>query len=66
MPLRHAQTITLRSINYPDRYLRHSHFLGALTPVTTDRDRQDASFRAVQGLADPLLVSFESLNYPGY
>jgi hypothetical protein len=58
--------VRLQSLNYPGLFIRHRNFLGELTRITTDLDRQDASFRLVPGLADRNLVSFESVNYPGY
>ncbi len=63
---------SIRSYNYPDRYIRHMFFTGELTTVATDLDKQDATFRVVPGLADSTIaatyqcVSFESWNFPGY
>ncbi len=56
-------TIALQSFNFPDRFIRHANFLGELTTVTTDLDRQDASFRLVDGLADFRLTAFASHNF---
>ena len=36
--------ISLRSRNFPDRFLRHQNFLGELTPILSDLDRQDGTF----------------------
>jgi hypothetical protein len=58
--------VTLRSINYPDHFIRHRNYLGEITPVASDLDRADASFRMVPGLAGGDSVSFESKNYPGH
>lgn len=58
--------ITLRSHNYPNHAVRHRNFLGELTEIHSELDRQDATFKIVRGLADPAAVSFESVNYPGY
>ncbi len=63
---------SLRSHNFPDRYIRHSFFRGQLTQIASDTDKQDATFRIVPGLADATIaatyqyVSFESWNYPGW
>ncbi|MEB2309349.1 MAG: C25 family cysteine peptidase [Candidatus Brocadiaceae bacterium] len=63
---------SLRSYNYPDRYLRHQCYRGELTPIISPLDKMDATFRLVPGLADSMFgetfqfVSFESWNYPGW
>jgi hypothetical protein len=57
---------SFRSVNYSNRYIRHSAFLGELTPIVNDLDRADATFEIVPGLADPSGVSFASVNYPNY
>ena len=57
---------SFQSYNYPTYYIRHQNFLGELTQVSSNLDRQDATFRIVPGLADGNCVSFESLTYPGY
>jgi hypothetical protein len=77
-------TTSFESVNYPGRYIRHSFFLGVLTPVSSDSnqagnlDEADATFlvhRPGLGHDNPNLathngtqdlVSFESVNYPGY
>jgi len=60
---------SLRSYNYPDRYVRHSFFRAGISAVETEMDQKDSTFRRCPGLADATrydLVSFESWNYPGY
>lgn len=57
---------TLTSHNYPNHAVRHRGFMGELTEIHSDLDRQDATFKIVRGLADPAAISFESVNYPGY
>ncbi|MBW2363794.1 MAG: AbfB domain-containing protein, partial [Deltaproteobacteria bacterium] len=47
-------------------FIRHRNYLGELTRISSNLDRQDASFRLVPGLANRNLVSFESVNFPGY
>ena len=41
--------VSLRSRNFPDRFVRHQNFLGELTPIQSDLDRQDGTF-AIQEL----------------
>ena len=60
-----ARTIALRSENYPDRFLRHQNFMAELSPIASDLDRLDSTFRMVPGLGGLGTVSFESVNYPG-
>ncbi|MDT0485952.1 MULTISPECIES: glycoside hydrolase family 43 protein [Streptomyces] len=53
----------LKSYNYPNRYVRHSSFVGQIdeypiTPYT------DSLWTLVPGLADSSGVSFRSVNYP--
>lgn len=62
---------SLQAYGDPTRYLRHQGYRGKLTVVASTLDRQDASLRAVPGLAAPWssnadLVSLESWNYPGW
>lgn len=61
-----ALKVSLRSFNHPTYYFRHRDYLGQLTTISTDPDKQDATFRVVPGLADPAAISFESVNFPGY
>ena len=58
---------SLRSWNFPDRYVRHRSSLGYIDPIAkSDRlGRVDGTFRIVPGLAGTCR-SFESVNYPGY
>ena len=58
--------VRLQSLNYPGFFIRHRNYLGELTRINSNLDRQDASFRIVPGLANRNLVSFESVNFPGY
>jgi len=58
--------LSFQSFNYPDRYIRHRNALGEATPIVSDLDKKDATFRVIPGLADPNCVSLESRNYPGY
>jgi hypothetical protein len=56
----------IRSYNYSEQYVRHSNYLGEISPMRSDLDREDASFTITPGLADPNKISFESANFPGY
>ncbi|WP_053731548.1 glycoside hydrolase family 43 protein [Nocardia sp. NRRL S-836] len=57
--------ISFRSVNYPDRYLRHADY--ALVLAANDGSTTfaaDATFHRVAGLADPAWTSFRSHNFP--
>jgi hypothetical protein len=54
----------LKSYNFPDRYIRHSNFVGRIDQNITPVD--DSKWKIVPGLADAGCISFESVNYPGY
>ena len=56
--------ISLRSVNFQDRFVRHIDFLGELTPVVNELDKSDSTFEMVPGLADSQFVSFRSVNFP--
>jgi Alpha-L-arabinofuranosidase B (ABFB) domain/CHAP domain len=61
------QVVSFESKNYPGRYVRHRDWLGELTPLWSDLDRQDATFIMRAGLTGAAgAVSFESANYRGY
>lgn len=57
---------SLRSVNFPTRYVRHRNFLGELTETSTELDRRDASFVVVPGLADSSGVSLLASNFSGH
>ncbi|MFI9813843.1 glycoside hydrolase family 43 protein [Saccharothrix variisporea] len=57
---------SLRSANFPDRYVRHRDNLAYIDPVSTALDRTDATFTVVAGLANSNCYSFEAVNFPGY
>jgi hypothetical protein len=59
-------TNSFKSLDFPDRFIRHINFLGELTPIVSDLDKKDASFEIVPGLADGSFVSFRSLNIPDH
>ena len=58
--------VRLQSFNFPGLFIRHRNFLGEITRINSNLDRNDAAFRMVPGLANSNFVSFESVNYPGY
>jgi hypothetical protein len=55
--------VRLKSSNYPDRYVRHSNYIGRIDPYPFD-PYQDQLWRMVPGLADSAGVSFQSVNNP--
>ncbi|MFD5824154.1 glycoside hydrolase family 43 protein [Lentzea sp. NPDC060358] len=58
---------SLRSVNSPDRYVRHRDNLGHLDPVSSSSAlavRQDATFTVVPGLANASCHSLRSTNFP--
>lgn len=54
---------SFRSVNFPDRYLRHSSLALRIDPVTTTAAREDATFCAVAGRSGTG-VSWRSYNMP--
>ena len=60
-------SVSFQSHNYPDRFIRHLHFLGALAPQRTITSRGGATFFIRAGLSGtPNAVSLESANLPGH
>ncbi|RVX43439.1 glycosyl hydrolase family 43 [Nonomuraea polychroma] len=60
---------SLRSANFPDRYVRHRDYLAYVDPLSSASplaDRRDATFTVVAGLAHAGCYSFQSVNQPGY
>jgi hypothetical protein len=58
---------SLRSVNYPDRYVRHRDNLAYVEPVSSSSSasaRQDATFTVVAGLANSACYSLRSVNFP--
>ncbi|MCG8923003.1 glycoside hydrolase family 43 protein [Lentzea sp. CC55] len=58
---------SLRSVNVPDRYVRHRDNLGYVEPVSSSSTlpaRQDATFTVVPGLANANCHSLRSVNFP--
>jgi len=53
-----ATGTSIRSVNYPDRYLQVSGGYVALEPADSAADRRDATFNRVKGLADASCYSF--------
>lgn len=58
--------VSLRSNNIANHFLRHRNSLAEISPIASDLDRKDATFRLVPGLADGSLISFESVNFPNH
>ncbi len=63
-PLGHY--VSLRSHNFPTRFVRHRNYLGEISEVHSDLDKQDSTFRMVPGLVDAGTVSLESINFPSH
>jgi hypothetical protein len=61
-------TNSLRSFNFPDRFVRHQNFLAELQPINAADDlaKKDATFVIGAGNADPNGISFQSVNFPGF
>ena len=65
-----TQWSAFRSLSHSELFIRHRNFWGEVTPVRSELDRLDSSFRVVKGLAGRVngqpTVSFEARNFPGY
>jgi hypothetical protein len=57
--------VSLRSLAYPDKFIRHGNYLGYVTSIIDAQGGWDASFRLLPGLAGRC-TSFEAMNFPGY
>ena len=58
--------VTLESLNFPGRFIRHQNFLGELTPVQNELDRNDATFECQNDLRAGVPVSFRPVNFPAF
>lgn len=63
--------ISLSSVNYKDYFIRHSNFEGHLSQISSDLDKQDATFIVRRDLRTLWCdnfntISLESVNYLGY
>ncbi|ADB29520.1 alpha-L-arabinofuranosidase B [Kribbella flavida DSM 17836] len=63
-------TVSFHSVNFPGHYVRHRNSLGEISRVSSDLDRNDATFVVRPGLwrngPFPQGVSLESRNFPGH
>lgn len=57
---------SLEPLTAAGRFVRHQDFRAKVTPVASELDRKDATFRLMPGLASGTAVSFEAVNFPGY
>ena len=57
--------VSLGLSNFPDRFIRHRNFLGELTPIQSDLDRNDTTFGS-EDLQIGSAVSFRSVNFPTF
>jgi Alpha-L-arabinofuranosidase B (ABFB) domain len=60
--------VSLRSINFRDRFLRHKNFLAEVEPIVSELDKADATFIMTVGNngMGSNSVSFASVNFPGF
>jgi hypothetical protein len=58
--------ISLQSLNFPDRFIRHQNFLGELTPIQSELDRQDATFALPDSAAPGDAVQIHSVNFTSH
>jgi hypothetical protein len=56
--------VSLQSLNFPDRSIRHQNFLGEISQIQSDLDRHDATFQIRDGAGLGDLVMLRSLNFP--
>ena len=55
--------ISLESTNFPGRFIRHQNFLGELSQIQSDLDRQDATFELQERGS---VVMLRSRNFPAH
>ncbi|BBH70316.1 hypothetical protein ACTI_70010 [Actinoplanes sp. OR16] len=60
-----SRNYSLESFNFPGHFARHRNSLGELTTVSSQLDRDDATWLLVPGLAGAG-VSLRSKNYPSF
>ena len=63
------ETVSFKSVNYPDRWIRHYNYEGRIDPIDPNDTvgLKDATFILRPALSGtPGAVSFESVNYPGF
>ena len=58
--------VRLRSVNFPQRYVRRRESSVEISELASAADFDDATFRKVTGLAGEGTISFESVLLPGY
>lgn len=55
---------SLRSLNFQDRFIRHQNFLGELTPIVSELDRNDATFSIRNDATPGTVANIRSNNFP--
>ena len=55
---------SIKSYSSSNSYIRHKDYLGIVSLINSDLDKQDATFFVVEGLADVNCISLQSSNYP--
>lgn len=58
--------LSLESLNYPNRFIRHANYLGELTPIQSELDRHDATFDWTGDWRYGAEGRLESINYPSH
>jgi hypothetical protein len=58
--------VSLFSINFSDRFIRHQNFLGELTQIQSDLDKSDATFEWFNGAKFESPVNLRSVNFPAH
>ncbi|MCY9579726.1 AbfB domain-containing protein [Paenibacillus alvei] len=58
--------MSLRSYNYPERFIRHRNYLGEISPIISDLDKKDATFNLVWIDEVRQIARLESYNYPNH
>ncbi|WP_082905515.1 AbfB domain-containing protein [Bradyrhizobium centrolobii] len=56
-------SVSLRSSNFPDRFIRHQNFLGELTPVVSDLDKADATFSSINDFRPETVAQIRPSNF---
>jgi hypothetical protein len=54
---------SLKSMNYPDRFIRHQNFLGELTPIMSELDKADATFSSINNFTVGTVAQIRSSNF---
>ncbi len=68
--LANSSWTSFQSYNFPNRYIRHSNYMLRIDPISTDTDKQDATFNIVAGTTLSSYVQIRNratnINIDGY